>query len=326
MKNFWKNKKVLVAGGAGFIGSHVVEEILSRGAIVTITVSPKTSLKKVKQNLSDVYSRIRVIKVDLLSAKDTIRAGEDQDVILNFAGLDGGKTFKIQYPALLFATNVQMGLNILESARANNVKSVLIVSSIEVYTKSAKNPITEDQGFLIDAVNEIEGYAWAKRVIEIAAKNYHKQYAIPIAVARLGNIYGPRDYVQGDRVRVVSNFIKKAINGDDIAIAGDGLYEIPLLYVKDAVVGMLDLVEKYATADPVNLVSSTYISLKELAVVIKKVVGSSSKLHYQNGTGMITNKKRVFSNVKAKEIIEFNEKYTFEKGIKETFAYFQASK
>jgi nucleoside-diphosphate-sugar epimerase len=317
MKNFWHNKKVLITGGAGFIGSHVVKELLKRGAYVSITVSPQSSPSKLQQHLGLLLDKITVMKVDLLSRSKAIAAAKGQDIILHFAALDGGAHFKKKYSALMFETNSRMGLNILESARMNAVKGVLLISSIEIYPRSTKSPITEEKSFVESFHEDISGYGWAKRFIEIAGKNYYEQYHIPIAIARLGNIYGTHDHIDPEKIRVIPAFIQQSTKGESIKILGDGSQQVSFLHTSDLVPAILDLVEDYAVADPVNIVSSHYISLKQLAEKIVGLVGSKSVIQLKESS-VASGKPRKISNAKAKKVIHFKEKISLEEGLSRT--------
>lgn len=317
MSNYWKDKKVLVTGGAGFIGSHVVNELVINGATVTVCVSPTTSLKKIETHLAKVMDKITIKKANLLSRRSTLAVGKGQDIILNFAALDGGKNFKTKNAKLLYTVNTQMGLNILESARKNNVERLLIISSIEIYPSSSVSPVTEDQAELETTKILSEGYPGAKRVIEREAKKYYAEYKLPIAIARLGNTYGPRDHMDNEKRRVIPTFILQALNNNDITLWGDGSQEVSFIHADDLVYNLLRLVEKYAVADPVNMVSSQYISLKDLALKIINLVGSTSKITFIKNVS-VARKKRLFSSEKAKREIKFKEKITLKKGLKQT--------
>lgn len=317
MKKFWNGKKVLVTGGAGFIGSYIVETLISYGANVTITVSPETSRKKVQTNLHEVLGRIRVKKVDLLSKESTVKACKGQEIILHFAALDGGKAFKKQNAELVYYVNLKMGMNILEAAKINVVNRLLLISSIEVYPPNTINPITEDQADLDNTKILFEGYPGAKRFIEREAMQYYKKYQLPIAIARLGNTYGPRDHIVEEKKRVIPTFISQALHNEDITLWGDGLTEVSFIHAADLAPNVLNLVERYAVADPVNLVSAQYISLKALAEEIISLTKSKSKISFIKNEAYVKNNK-VFSIDKAVKKIIFKEKISLQKGLKQT--------
>lgn len=321
MMNFWKGKKVLVTGGAGFIGSYLVDELVSYGADVTITISPKTHQKKVQKNLHKVLKYIKVEKVDLLSKNDAVNVCKGKDIVLHIAALDGGKAFKTQNAELVYDVNLKMGLHLLEAARINAVERLLIISSIEVYPPNTTNPVTENQAQLQNSEILSQGYPGAKRYIEREAIKYFKQYQLSVAIARLGNTYGPRDHTIEEKKRVIPTFINQALLNEDITLWGDGSTEVSFIHAADLAPNILKLTEKYAIADPVNLVSTQYISLKELAKHIILITKSNSKIAFVHKSS-IWRKNKVFSIDKAVQEIKFKEKITLQKGLKQTIEAF----
>jgi len=321
VSEFWQKKKVLVTGGAGFIGSHVVDSLLESGATVTAVVYPKISQEKIKQNLKKSLPKITVKRGDLLDFKDCLNLTRGRDIVLNFAAMDGGRSFKIKYPAEIFRVNTQIVLNMLEASRQNNVDRLLLMSSIEIYPTDAPSPIKEEYGFMGGLDEKTEGYTWSKRISEIAGKIYYKEYGLKTAIVRAGNVYGPRDYyVDKERARVIPVFITKALKREDINIWGNGSQKISFLYVTDLVNGLLDLVEKYAVCDPVNFASSHYVLIKGLAKSIINLVGSKSRLKFQKNQ-MPNIKDRIVDIKKAKKVIGFKEKVELSEGLKKTIKY-----
>lgn len=321
MKNFWKNKKVLVTGGAGFIGSHMTEALVGNGAVVTVVVSPNTSEARIKKNLKDVLHTITIRKADLLSFEDTLQVLKGQDVVLNFAAMDGGKAFKMKHAAEIFRTNTQVGLNILESSLRNNVERVLLISSIEVYPEGTSPPIKEEDLILSPQATE-DGYVWSKRFLEIAAKMYSHEYEMKIAIARLGNIYGPRDYATEEKARVIPVFIGKSLQGEDLIIWGSGETKRSFLHVRDLVQALLDLTENYPTCDPVNIASNNVISISQLAGMVVDACNKKNKVVIDTNKHSISQNK-IVDITKAKKVISFNEKVPLVEGLQETARYYK---
>ncbi len=307
MKNFWKGKKVVVTGAAGFIGSHVVDALTKKESIVTAVVSPKTSEEKIKKNLALSLKNISIQKADLTIFNDCLKIVKGQDIVLHFAAMDGGKAFKIKYGTEIFRVNTQMILNMLEASAVERVMRFLLISSIEI----------------LKADNEAgEGYKWSKTVGELAAKMYVEQYGLKIAIARPGNVYGPRDYNSGERQRVIPTFISHCLRGEKIEIWDDGDLKRPFLYISDLVDALLKLTELYAVCDPVNIASEKAISLRNLAQLIGKIAQKEVKLQF----GKTRSSKENNINIdieKAKRVISFGERVSLEKGLKETIEYYK---
>ena len=298
MKNFWKNKKVLVTGGNGFIGSNVVEELIRRQAIVVITVQ-----NNLQFNLS---KKVKIEKTDLTNIDNCLKVTKNIDIILNFAALDGGSVFKKEHAAEIFKNNVAIVLNILEASRLNNIDRVLLMSSTEVYSEDTKTPIKEEDGFLGDFSKDKYGYAWSKRFSEIAGMIYYNQYGLKIAIARVGNVYGPNDFRGIERGRVIPTFINKARKNENITIWGSGQQKKSFLYITDLVEALLNLTEKYSVCDPVNITSSEYRTLKDLGEQIIKLSESKSKIVLKKIKNN-ENSEKIISINKAKKNIGFEE-------------------
>lgn len=314
MKNFWKNKNVLVTGGAGFIGSHAVRSLVEKHAHVTVVVSPLSDKEKINKNLSGVKRNIKIRKANLLDITKCYAVTKNMDIVLHFAALDGGSSFKQKHPAQVFKTNSIIVLNMLESSRRNNVDRFLLMSSIEVYPFGITSPITEDSHFMGNL--QENGYAWSKRMSEIAAQMYYSEYGFRVAIARVGNVYGANDYLSEDRGRVIPTFINKAMKGDSIAIMGSGKQKKSFIHVTDLVSALLLLTEKYPVADPVNIAGEKYISIKALATLIVTLMKKKVKIHFgKKETGSI--KQRIISVKKAKKLFSFKESIVLREGLQE---------
>lgn len=199
-------------------------------------------------------------------------------------------------------------LNILEASRVNKVKRILLMSSTEVY-ESDKN----------------DGYIQSKKFAETAARLYFTEYGMDISVARAGNTYGPGESLGKDRGRVITTFISKSLNGENIEIWGSGKQENSFLYVKDLVDGLLKLVEKHPKPDPIDFVSSDKISILETARTVNNITNSSSKLVFKEFEEVVI-KRRTISNKKAKRLLGFGEEVGFIKGLEKTIKYYKQNK
>lgn len=300
MKNFWKNKKVIVTGAAGFIGSNIINELISQGADVTGQVSLKKNNKLLR-----LQKKIQIVRCDLTDYKSCLKITKGKDIILNFAALDGSRFFKSQHSADIFKVNTQIVLNVLEAARINKLKRTLLMSSTEVY-ETDKN----------------DGYIQSKKFAETAAMLYYKQYDMNISVARPGNTYGPGDATGKDKGRVVSTFISKSLNGEKIEIWGSGRQESSFLYVKDLVIGLMNLVEKYPRPDPIDLVSSAKISVLDLAKAIKKLTNNEKEIVFKEYNDLSIKRKKL-SNRKAVKLIGFKEEVAFNEGLENTIKFYK---
>ncbi|MGH7203874.1 MAG: NAD-dependent epimerase/dehydratase family protein [Candidatus Levyibacteriota bacterium] len=315
MKNFWKDKKVLVTGGTGFIGSFVAKLLNEKGAIVTVTIFSNSNAAHLPKN-------IKTKKVDLTILSDCIAVTKGQEIILHFAALDGGVRFKKNHTAEIFRANLQMTMNILEASKQNKVQRILLMSSIDVYPPNNKTSVNEKDGYQHASVNHLTGYAWAKVAGEIGGTLYSEQFGLQVAIIRAGNIYGPGDYFENERARVIPNFISQALRNKDIHIMGSGEQERAFLYISDFAQAALNAVEYYAVGDPMNIAGSKYVSIKDLAKLIVKQINSRSKIILEESNIDLPKNKKI-SVAKAKKKLHFKEKLSLKDGLKETINYFK---
>lgn len=320
MTNFWKSKKVLLTGASGFIGSNVCDLLVEKGAEVVAIVSKNSNTSKINNNLSNSKKNIKIKKIDLLDLPNVLKITKNADVILNFAAKDGSSTFKEENSSQIFKENNNIVLNVLEAARINKVERLLLISSIEVYSSKEKIPFKEsDTHYNLD--EQANGYVWSKRFAEVAAKIYTKQHGLKIAVARLGNVYGPRDYSK-EKGRVIPLFIDKALKNEDITIWGDGLSRKSFIYVSDLAEALLNLVEYFPMSEPINIAGENVTNIKTLAQQIIQLTKSKSKIVFLKTDAAIIDR---FANIdKAKKFIKFNEKISLEEGLIQTINDFKS--
>ena len=196
---------------------------------------------------------------------------------------------------------------------------MLLTSSVEVYPQNTKNPIKEEYGLKENFNEDAHGYTWSKRFGEIAAKMYYKEFGLKIAIARLGNIYGPRDDSSPLKGRVIPVFIKKVLSGDKLVLMDGGGQKRSFLFVKDVAYSLLQLVENYVVCDPVNIVGEEVVTIKELANLITLLI--ENKVVDRNK--LFLTRSKIYSSNKAKKIINFSQKTSLIYGLLETIAYYR---
>ncbi len=315
--DFWRDRNVLVTGASGFIGSHITELLVQKGANVTATTYLSEN-DTYPVNLQSVRDRITLIKADLTQLEDCLRACADQDIVVNAAYVDGSVAFKQARPAAIFRENMLITLHMLEAARRSGVDRFLVMSSAEVYPPDACIPLVESDGFtgLPDPLTD--GYAWSKRMSEFAAQVFVRQYGLRVAIARPSNVYGPRDSFDSHKGRVIPMFIKKVFEGDGvITIWGTGEQVRSFLYVEDLTRGLLDLIEKYPACDPVNFGGEEEITIKDLAQLIVTLSGKKVAIvcDPDKPSGPL---KRTSDITKAKQILRFSASVPLHEGLRRT--------
>lgn len=274
--SYWKGKKVLVTGGAGFIGSYLVEFLVVRGASVAVADDLSHGALS---NLFSVRDRIQFHQVDLryLDKCESICTG--QDVVMNLASPVSGVGYSTSHHGEMLTGSVLIGFNMLEAARRKGVKRFLVVSSSCVYPDDAVLPTPESESSRGAPETVNLGYGWGKRMLELQAAFYAKEYGMEIAIARPFNAYGPRQSLQVDRLQVMPAIICKVLKGDDpVVVWGTGNQTRSFVHGRDFALGLLLITELYAVADPVNVGHNRETTLRDLAERIIALSGRTVRL------------------------------------------------
>lgn len=319
MKNYWKNKNVLVSGGFGFVGSHVVEMLYERKASVTVF----GHVPKKNNYLLHLKDRVRFIHGDCGNLDDAKAACKDQDVVINMAARVGGIEYNQAHQASILRENLRIGSEMLEAARIANVQRFLVVSSACIYPRDAKIPTPESEGFRGEPEPTNGGYGWAKRMAEKLGMYYSEQYNMDIGIVRPYNIYGPRDHFDPKKSHVIPALIHRVYSGENpLSVWGSGKQTRAFLYVTDAARGIIEAVWKYPKPDPVNLGTDEEVSIKDLVNLIvqfsKKDVSITFDTSKPDGSP-----RRNSDNTKAKACIGFEPIVSIDEGLRETIRWYE---
>lgn len=321
-KNFWLGKKVLVTGGAGFIGSHVVEPLLKKGA--KVRVADITKAKNAK-NLKKVLKNLDYCQSDLRNFDSCLQVTKNQQLVINIVARVAGIHYNLNHHGTMFRDNSLLNLNMIEAARSNNIERFLVVSSACVYPRFSTIPTPEDEGFLGHPEETNFGYGWAKRVAELGAKTYAEEFGMKIGVVRPYNAYGPRDHFDPSISHVIPALIRRIFTGEDpLVVWGSGKQTRAFLYVEDLAQGLLLAIEKYPNPDPINLGTDEEISIKDLVLKILTIAGRKTKVVFDT-TKPDGHPRRNSDNNKAKEILGFKPKVDLEEGLRRTIEWYKAN-
>lgn len=291
MKNFFKNKKVLVAGGTGLVGIQVLKRLSELGAIVT-----SVSLDKIKLNLKNV----RFLKYDLREYSNCDKLTKQKDIVINLAGVAGSPQITRLKPRSIFTPNILFALNLLEASIKNNIKIYLYTSSYGVYNPAGRMSEAQDLWSKNLSPNDLYG-GWAKRTAELhikSIKTENKKMIIPIV--RPSNIFGPYANFDKENSMVVPSLINKiSASSKFVKLFGDGTQIRDFVYSKDVAEMILNIISK--KLDGIfNIGTGKGITIRELANKIKKLSNSKSKLIFQKKT-FSGDKKRILDIRKIKE-------------------------
>ena len=263
--------RVLITGGAGFLGSHVADRLIKEGHEVIVVDNFYTG---VKNNVSHLLQEqnFEIIRHDV-----TFPLFVEVDAIMNLA-CPASPTHYQKYPVQTTKTSVMGAINMLGLAKRLNVP-ILQASTSEVYGDPEISPQSEDYWGRVNPIGIRACYDEGKRVAETLFFDYKRQFEVQIKIARIFNTYGPRMALEDGRV--VSNFIVQALNNDPITIYGDGSQTRSFCYVSDLVDGLIKLLlSQDALTGPVNLGNTEEFTMKELAEMVIGKTMSKSKLIY----------------------------------------------
>lgn len=309
--NSFTNKKILITGASGFVGKHVIKRLVDSGVKREQIVAP---------NHSDY---------DLRDQNATDQITKDIDLIIHLAGNVGGIGYNQQYPGTLFYDNLTMGVNLIESARKNNVEKFVCIGTICAYPKYTPVPFKIDDLWNGYPEETNAPYGIAKKVLLVMLHAYRQQYDMNGIYLLPVNMYGPGDNFDPQSSHVIAAIIKKIHdakknNENEIVLWGDGSATREFFYVEDAARAIVDAAEKYDGAEPVNIGAGFEISIKELA---EKLV---SLMDYQGKIIWDTSKpngqpRRQLDVSRAKELFGFEAKTDFDEGLRKTIAWYEAN-
>lgn len=312
----YSDKNILVTGGTGMIGSHLVELLLEKNANVRIVAHKREIPPELEDRGLDVVSG------DLTEKKFVEESVKGMDYIFHLAAYTGGLGRTSTHPASTLTPNLIMDGNVLECAKNEGIERFLYASCTCVYPNDEKT-LEEEDAWKGNPPEIHASYSWSKRMGERQAIAYHKEYGMNIAIVRPSNSYGPRDSDDLETAHALGSLIMKAINKmDPFVIWGDGNPVREYIYARDAAKGMLLAMENYCVGDPINLASGEFVSISELARKILKITNMSPKIKFdkEKPSGQ---KRRVLSNKKAEEKIGFVTETSLDTGIEETIKWYK---
>jgi UDP-glucuronate decarboxylase len=312
-RNYYLRKRVMVTGGAGFLGSHLVDRLLDRGDEVLCVDNLFTGSKGNIEHLRD-HPNFEFLRHDI-----TFPLFVEVDEIYNLAC----PASPIHYqhdPVQTTKTSVHGAINMLGLAKRLGCK-ILQASTSEVYGDPSVHPQTEDYWGHVNPIGPRSCYDEGKRCAETLFFDYHRQNGLEIKVARIFNTYGPRMHPADGRV--VSNFIVQALKGQPITLYGEGTQTRSFCYVDDLIDGLIALMETSSdVTGPVNIGNPGEFTMQELASKVIKLTGSSSQLVHQALPADDPRQRQPDISL-AKQLLSWEPKVPLDDGLARTIEYFR---
>ncbi len=312
---FWDGKRVIVTGGAGFLGSFITEQLRQRGA-------QDIFIPRVEN-----YNLVEPQGVDAMYA-DGLKGIRPEDVvIIHLAANVGGIGANREHPAEFFYDNLMMGVQLMHQAYKHGVGKFVAIGTVCAYPKFTPVPFKEDDLWNGYPEETNAPYGLAKKMMLVQAQAYREQYGFNAIFLLPVNLYGPRDNFNLRTSHVIPALIRKALEarerGDaELPVWGDGSPTREFLYVEDAAAGIIAAAEKYNGPEPVNLGSGYEISIKDLAEMIVRLTGFSGRIAWQtdkpNGQP-----RRGLDVRRAREYFGWQTQVPFEEGMRRTIEWYQ---
>jgi GDP-L-fucose synthase len=309
MSDFFKNKRIVVTGGVGFLGSYVLQGLRKRGC---------------KDILVPQIQDYNLIKLD-----DIVRMYDDMrpDIVIHLAAVVGGIGANREHPGRFFYENLIMGIQLIEQARLRNIGKFVAIGTVCAYPKFTPVPFKEDQIWNGYPEETNAPYGLAKKMLLVQSQAYRAEYGFNSIFLLPVNLYGPKDNFSPESSHVIPALIKKCVdaieNGDDyISCWGTGSASREFIYAPDAAEGILLATEHYNESEPVNIGAGFEIKIKDLTEKIAKLTGFKGQIRWDS-TKPDGQPRRCLDTSKAKKLFGFEAKTDFDKGLKETIDWYK---
>lgn len=303
-----KDKKILLTGGHGFLGSHIVEKLVSGGVP--------------EQNIFISRSG----EHDLRKLEECEKAVRGTEIVIHLAAKVGGIGYNQAKPGELFYDNIIMGARLMDAARRAGVKKFIALGTVCAYPKFTPVPFKEDDLWNGYPEETNAPYGLAKKSLLIQAQAYRQEYGFDVIFLLPVNLYGPRDSFAPEKSHVIPALIKKVYDAqkagkDFVELWGTGRATREFLYVEDAAEAIVLASEKYDKPEPVNLGSGQEISIKNLIRIISEIMGFNGKIVWDK-TKPDGQPRRMLDISRAEREFGFRAETPFKEGLKKTIEWY----
>lgn len=310
--SFWKDKKVLITGGSGFLGSHLVENLVHKRGVLRSQISIPSHED-----------------CDLKIWSNCQKAVADMDIVIHLAARVGGIGFNQKYPGTLFLDNILMGVQLIEAARLEGVQKFVQLGTVCAYPKFTPTPFKEDDLWNGYPEETNAPYGIAKKALLVMAQAYRQQYGMNVIYLLPVNLYGPGDNFDLESSHVIPALIRKFTEavrkGEKVVnVWGTGNASREFLYVEDAAEGILSATEKYDKPAPVNLGVGKEITIKELVTLVGNISGFQGQIVWDSSKPD-GQPRRCLDVTRAKKEFGFEAKTDLAVGLQRTIEWYRSN-
>lgn len=312
MGGFFEDKRIVVTGGAGFLGGYIVEGLQKRGC-------KNILVPKIKD-------------YDLVNIGDLVRMYDDMrpDIVIHLAAVVGGIGANREHPGEFFYKNLMMGVQLIEQGRIRNIEKFVAIGTVCAYPKFTPVPFKEEDLWNGYPEETNAPYGLAKKMLLVQSQAYRSEYGFNSIFLLPVNLYGPGDNFDPKSSHVIPAMIKKCVDAietgaDHIDCWGTGKVSREFIYAADAAEGILLATEHYNGAEPVNIGAGFEITIKELVEKIVKITGFKGEIRWDSSKPDGQPRRRLDVS-RAKEYFGFEAKTSFEKGLKETIKWYRENR
>ncbi len=307
--NFWESKKIVVTGGAGFLGSHLVKKLTQAGCKNIFVPRSKEYDLREKEEIIRLYETTR------------------PDIVIHLAAVAGGIGANREYPGRFFYENAVMGIQLLEYARIYGIKKFVTIGTICSYPKFTPVPFKEENLWNGYPEETNAPYGLAKKMLLVQSQAYRQQYGLDAIYLLPVNLYGPGDNFDPQSSNVIPALIRKCLSAvihrqNEIVIWGTGSASREFLYVGDAAMAIFLATEKYSKLDPVNIGSGMEITIKDLVYLIAERCGFKGKFVW-DASKPDGQPRRCLDITKAEKEFGFRAKTPFREGLTKTIHWYK---
>jgi len=312
MSGFFEDRRIVVTGGAGFLGGYVVEGLQKRGCRNILV--PK------------------IEDYDLVNIADIVRMYGDMrpDIVIHLAAIVGGIGANREHPGEFFYKNLMMGIQLIEQGRLRNIEKFVAIGTVCAYPKFTPVPFKEEDIWNGYPEETNAPYGLAKKMLLVQSQSYRAEYGFNSIFLLPVNLYGPGDNFDPKSSHVIPALIKKCVDAiksgaDYIDCWGTGAPSREFIYVADAAEGILLATEHYNGAEPVNIGAGFEITIKDLVEKIATLTGFSGRVRWDSSKPDGQPRRRLDVS-RAKECFGFEAKTSFEEGLKQTIKWYMENR